>query len=350
MDMSQQAWAYLKENRDLIISDTADICFSDHPDKKSGTGDWVVYCQGLKYHLMYLSEALYFDTPGLFINGIKWGRVFLASTGIDEDDIERVLEALSDKVKKDFPECIKKEVLEYLDMGIKGSRDASGEDVSFINEKKDLGKECSRYISLLLDNNKAAASNLVMDLAIRGIDIKDIYLKIFQPAQNELGRLWQTGRISVAQEHYSTATTQLIMSQLYSYIFNTEKNDKVFVGACVNGELHEIGIRMVSDLLELEGWNTFYLGANVPMESIEKTVIEHNPDIVGLSASMTFHVKKAAGIIETIKNAETKKKPAIIVGGYAFNSVGKLWKNVGADLHAADAGKAVEMINGYIDA
>jgi hypothetical protein len=36
------------------------------------------------------------------------------------------------------------------------------------------------------------------------------------------------------------------------------------VAACVSGELHEIGVRMLCDLLEMEGWNTIYLGANVP--------------------------------------------------------------------------------------
>ena len=63
----------------------------------------------------------------------------------------------------------------------------------------------------------------------------------------------------MAQEHYCTAATQLIMSQLYPYIFTTGKNGRVLVGTCVSGDLHEIGVRMVSDFFEMEGWDTFYL-------------------------------------------------------------------------------------------
>ena len=41
------------------------------------------------------------------------------------------------------------------------------------------------------------------------------------------------------------------------------KNGLKFVAACVTEDLHEVGLRMVSDILELEGCNTLYLGANV---------------------------------------------------------------------------------------
>jgi len=54
--------------------------------------------------------------------------------------------------------------------------------------------------------------------------------------------------VSVAQEHYCTAATQLIMSQLYPHIFAGEKTERTLIATCVAGDLHEIGIRMVSDL------------------------------------------------------------------------------------------------------
>ncbi|WP_204662746.1 hypothetical protein [Fusibacter tunisiensis] len=35
------------------------------------------------------------------------------------------------------------------------------------------------------------------------------------------------------------------MGQFYPEIFSQQKHDGVFVGACVGGELHELGMRMV---------------------------------------------------------------------------------------------------------
>ncbi|MDZ7776615.1 MAG: hypothetical protein U5L09_13885 [Bacteroidales bacterium] len=54
------------------------------------------------------------------------------------------------------------------------------------------------------------------------------------------------------------------MSQLYPYIFNSQRVGKSMVAATVGGELHEMGIRMVADFFEMEGWDTWYLGANAP--------------------------------------------------------------------------------------
>lgn len=94
--------------------------------------------------------------------------------------------------------------------------------------------------------------------------MKSIYLEVLQPVQREIGNLWQTNEVSVAQEHYCTAATQLIMGRLYPYLHLAPRNGKRVVVACVGGELHEVGARMVADILEMEGWDSYYLGANTP--------------------------------------------------------------------------------------
>src|SRR5581483_7575825 len=97
-----------------------------------------------------------------------------------------------------------------------------------------------RYIAALLDGHRDTALRLILDAAATGTPVRAIYLRVFQPAQYEIGRLWQAGRISVAQEHYCTAATQLIMSQLYPYVFAYEKKAATAVIVCISGELHEL--------------------------------------------------------------------------------------------------------------
>ena len=38
------------------------------------------------------------------------------------------------------------------------------------------------------------------------------------------------------------------------------KNGLKFVGSCIDEENHEVGLRMVSDILELDGWDTYFFG------------------------------------------------------------------------------------------
>jgi MerR family transcriptional regulator, light-induced transcriptional regulator len=67
---------------------------------------------------------------------------------------------------------------------------------------------------------------------------------------------------------------------LYSSRVNAYRNVLV---ACVEGEVHSIGARMVADLLDIEGSAVDFLKVDVPMsESIEILEIRR-PDLVALS-------------------------------------------------------------------
>jgi len=83
-----------------------------------------------------------------------------------------------------------------------------------------------------------------------GVPVKRIYLDVFQATQYEVGRLWQLNEVGVGEEHYCTAATQLIISQLYPQIFASEKGPNTLVATCVAGDLHELGARMVTDFFE----------------------------------------------------------------------------------------------------
>jgi len=179
-----------------------------------------------------------------------------------------------------------------------------------------------------------------MDAVGSGIPVQELYSFVFERSQQEIGRLWQLNRISVAHEHYCTAATQLIMAQLYPYIFGGEKTGRHAVAACAIGELHELGARMICDFLEMDGWNTTYLGANVPLRDLIRMLEERGAGLLALSATMTFHINDLRQTIETVrKTFEGKLK--IVVGGYAFRRVENLWREIGADGFARDARQAV---------
>ena len=168
-------------------------------------------------------------------------------------------------------------------------------------------------------------------------------MEIFHESQREIGRLWQMNKITIGEEHYCTAATQLIMGQFYPLIFATPKRDLVFVGTCVGGELHELGVRMVSDFLELAGWNTYYLGANTPMKSIVETIVKERANIIGISVTMPYHIDETIRLIEMIRSDVRCRSVKIIVGGYPFLIESTLWKTIGADGYAQNAREAVKI-------
>jgi MerR family transcriptional regulator, light-induced transcriptional regulator len=182
---------------------------------------------------------------------------------------------------------------------------------------------------------------MILQAVEEGVGVQEIYMQVFQRTQREIGLMWQTGRISVAQEHYCTAATQMVMSQLYPYIFSGKDKQRRMVAACVGGELHELGARMVADFFEMEGWDTHFLGANTPLESILRTVQERQAHVLAVSATMTFHIPRVTEIIRAMRAQDDFANTRILVGGYTFNLAPHLWKRIGADGYAADAATAL---------
>ena len=201
------------------------------------------------------------------------------------------------------------------------------------------------YLDALLAGARRRASALILDAVAAGVAVKDIYLHVFQRAQHEVGRLWQVHAISVAQEHYCTAATQLIMSQLYPYIFAVENTGGTLVATCVSGDLHEIGVRMVADFFEMDGWNTFYLGANMPDADIVGAVIARQADVLAISATISTHVRAVSTLIDRVRANDQCRAVNILVGGYPFVVAPDLWRKIGADGSAADAQGAIVLAN-----
>ena len=131
------------------------------------------------------------------------------------------------------------------------------------------------------------------------------------------------------------------MSQLLPRIFEGKKNGRRLVAAGVGGELHEMGIRMVADLFELDGWDTVYLGANTPSSGIVRAISDMRPDILAISATMTFHLGELESVIRDVR-ASAAQTLKILVGGRILNSVQDLWQKTGADGYGNDGVEALQ--------
>lgn len=296
--------------------------------------------QDADFHLTYLAEAVSVDLPSLFADYVAWAKVLLEGRGIPQEDLVRNLEVLRDVLVRELPPDLAGLAVGYVATGLRQLPDLPNGLPLGIGDDEPCADLARGYLQSLLRGERHVASRLVLDAVESGVSVRDIYLHVFQRAQHEIGRLWQTNRLSVAQEHYCTAATQLIMSQLYPYIFAGARNGHTLVATCVAGDLHEIGVRMVSDFFEMEGWDTFYLGANTPTASLLRTLEERNADLLAVSATMTFHLRAVKELIAAVREKEGDQIK-ILVGGYPFGLAPDLWRVVGADAGARDALESV---------
>ena len=202
-----------------------------------------------------------------------------------------------------------------------------------------------RYLAALRRGSRRDALAVVDDALAAGIPVRTLYLDVFQPAMHEIGRLWQENQITVADEHLATAITQLAMSRLYEQLFGDRVDaGPLLVAACAEHERHELGLRMICDLLELEGWDTVFLGASVPVEDLVAMVRERRPEVVALSAAITPHLSRVREAVDAIRAALPEGGPVIAIGGRAFAADPALAERMGADLTAKDAVEVAERL------
>lgn len=297
------------------------------------------------FHLKFLAEALTMNLPDMYANYILWAAAMLKSRDIPETDLHDNLDFVQQAIYEILGVEFAAVTNEYVTAAKEKLNENAVEIESFITDENPLKKEVSTYLEYLLSGKRREASSLISELIQEGTAIKDIYQFIFQVSQYEVGRLWQCNKITVAHEHYCTAATQQIMSGLYQHIFSISRKGKTLVACSISGELHELGIRMVTDYFEMDGWDTYYLGANMPDNQLQASLKEYKADVLALSVTLPTHVSKAAALIKNIRANNELQKLKIMVGGYPFLTNPVLWQRVAADGFATNADQAIAMAN-----
>ncbi len=301
------------------------------------------------YHFTYLSEAVMSRDQSLFLNYVAWLKVLFNSLHFPATALGETLihtkAALQELLAPDQAAV----AIRFVDAALDQYPSMPESVPSFLQPANPHYDLAAGYLRTLLNGDRRAASQMILAAVKEGVEIKDIYLDVFQTTQREVGRLWHLAQVSVAQEHFCTAATQMIISQLYPYIFSGEKNGRTLVAACVGEELHEMGMRMVADFFEMDGWDTCFLGANTPTEAILSAISERKADVAALSIALPVHVSRVTETIQRIRSRARRESLKILVGGYPFNLSHGLWKAVGADGWAPDALGAVQLANRLVE-
>ena len=110
----------------------------------------------------------------------------------------------------------------------------------------------------------------------------------------------------------------------------------------VEGDIHDIGKKIVSLLLEGNGYEVVDLGVDVKAEAFAQAIGEHKPDILGMSALLTTTMPNMSKTIDLLRERGLREKIKIMVGGAPVNE--QFAKSIGADGYAPEAGSAVALV------
>jgi methanogenic corrinoid protein MtbC1 len=198
------------------------------------------------------------------------------------------------------------------------------------------------YLAALRRADPQGARHVAETAIAAGMSLQTLYLEVFQPALHEVGRLWEQGEATVAQEHLATATTQTLAARLSARVTTTPQPALTAIVSGTQDELHGLGSRFVGDFLETAGWTVIDLGPGTPTADLVRIVAERRPTLVCLSTALAPHLVHADAAVAALRRLD--EPPLIAVGGHAYEGHPDLAARVGADMHATDAGAFLERL------
>ncbi|MUV37742.1 Methionine synthase [Lentibacillus sp. JNUCC-1] len=178
-----------------------------------------------------------------------------------------------------------------------------------------MNEYAQELVHYLLRGNDEEAINYITEI-INDQNHVSLYETLITPAMHHIGKLWESNQISVADEHLATATCDFVITTIEAQWLQTgESNDKKVMLFGVEEEEHYLGLKMVATVFRENGWNVRYMGPNLPFRHAKTAIEIWKPDVVGVSAALSYRLPKLLETIEQLQ--EIEHQPDIILGGQA---------------------------------
>lgn len=194
------------------------------------------------------------------------------------------------------------------------------------NSKTEEAQDALRLSRLYLDAVRAAdapgAFRIAAGALAAGMTIPELYQRVIAPAMHQIGELWARGALTVADEHLATSLTHRVLAALRPPVWvgvGSEHDSGAAKGrvmlAAVEGEQHVLGLRMAADVLEDAGFETIYLGADVPIGSLLQALDSLSPDMLALSATMPELAPELDQVAAAVQRSHPRLE--LLIGGQA---------------------------------
>jgi methanogenic corrinoid protein MtbC1 len=204
-------------------------------------------------------------------------------------------------------------------------------------------------VSTLADLKEKEALKIVEDRLGAGEDP----LKILDDARRAMevvGNRFADGKYFIPDLVYSGEILQVITDRVrpkLTGVVEVKRVGKVIVGT-VAGDIHDIGKNIVVFMLDVNGFEVYDLGVDVPAEKFVEKIKESGAPIVGLSGFLTLAYDSMKHTVEAIKDAGLRDKVKVMVGGGQITEEVK--KYTGADAYGKDAMAGVSLAKKWVGA
>jgi 5-methyltetrahydrofolate--homocysteine methyltransferase len=211
-----------------------------------------------------------------------------------------------------------------------------------------MNNTISAIYTSILDGNQFLVTKLVTEALNKGFSPDMLLNDGLVTAMSEVGQLFENGEYYVPEMLAAAHAMQAGLKLLKPHMIDTSVKSvgRVIIGT-VAGDLHEIGKNLVGMMLEGSGFEVIDLGPDISPEVFVKSVREHKPDILAMSALLTTTMPNMQATLKALEVAGLRKKVKVIIGGAPVTE--EYANRIGADGFGCNASFAVKVARSLIE-
>jgi len=201
-------------------------------------------------------------------------------------------------------------------------------------------------VEAVADLNEKEALRIVREKLDAGEDVMEI-LEMARKGLTIIGNRFEKGECFLTELVMSGEIFGEIAELVKPKIQAVERKrlGKVLIGT-VQSDIHDLGKNIVALMLDVNGFEVYDIGVDVPPEKFVEAIKEFKPQVVGMCGLLTVAFESMKKTVEAIKEAGLRDKVKIMIGGSQVDK--RVQEYVGADGYGNDAMKAVELSKKWV--
>lgn len=209
------------------------------------------------------------------------------------------------------------------------------------------------FIRVLEQEDRHEALSFVMErLQNHSITILELYEEILTPALNSMPSSGNEN-VDIWKEHVRTSIIKTILENAYPYVIKEKpihphSPKQTIAVLCPPEEYHNVGARMVADILTLYGHDAIFVDSNTPQRVILAGMDIAPIDSIVISISNPYHLVSTRKIIQAVREKDPHMQ--IIVGGHAIKHLGDRTDQLNADLILTSLKELQDLPGGHHEA
>jgi MerR family transcriptional regulator, light-induced transcriptional regulator len=181
--------------------------------------------------------------------------------------------------------------------------------------ERSLGQSSTQLQNALLNSDEELARRILFDLYLAGHRFSAICDEVVQPVFQQIGELWDCGKVQIYQERSACETSERVLNELRVAVSSNDPDLPMALGGTISGDHYRLPTCMVEITLRECGWRALSLGTSLPIPTLCAAIEQQRPQLFWVSVSHIPNVEQFVDEFPQLSSTASRCGTALVTGG-----------------------------------